>query len=89
MPGEQRSQNTTIDQVLTQGGAGIGISYITADEYSILTSCQLSIVGNALDILVNEYWAWDITLEDSLLSELNPREGPTTMTYASHYLKHQ
>ncbi|KAG2181417.1 hypothetical protein INT43_009000 [Umbelopsis isabellina] len=89
MPGEQRFQNTTITGQLAGGSAAIGISYLAYNDYSVLTSCQLQIVSGVINVLVNEYWAWDITLGSSLLSPLVPTEGPNSMSYASRYLKNQ
>ncbi|KAJ2956902.1 hypothetical protein NQZ79_g7324 [Umbelopsis isabellina] len=89
MPGEQRFQNTSITGQLAGGSAAIGISYLAYDNYSVLTSCQVQIVSGVIDILVNEYWAWDITLGSSLLSPLVATEGPNTMSYAARYLKNQ
>jgi hypothetical protein len=90
MPGEQRFQNTTITDQIAAGSATFGISYLAYNNYSVLTTCQVQVTeGTILDILVNEYWAWDITLSSSLLSPLIANEGPTTMNYAARYIKNQ
>lgn len=89
MPGEQRFQNTTISGQLAGGSAAIGISYLAYNNYSVLTSCQVQIIGGDISILVNEYWAWDITLGRALLPPLVPTEGPNSMNYAARYLKNK